>query len=87
MPLFALPSPHQKCLRILPVTHREIHRSCEALKLLILHFHAEDARPQPQFHIAVNTIDRSQYHFSIVGEAVKRLIREGVTIAAREGVV
>ena len=56
---------------MLPVTRREIHRSREALKLLILHFHAEDACPQPQFHITVNTIDRSQYHFLIVGEAVK----------------
>jgi hypothetical protein len=31
----------------------------------------EDAHPQPQFHIAVNTIDRLQYHFSIAGEAMK----------------
>jgi hypothetical protein len=31
----------------------------------------EDARLQLQSHIAVNTIDRSQYYFSIVGEAAK----------------
>jgi hypothetical protein len=31
----------------------------------------EDARLQPQFHIAVNIINQLQYHFSIVSKAMK----------------
>jgi hypothetical protein len=31
----------------------------------------EDALPQLQFHIAITTINRLQYYFSIVGEAAK----------------
>jgi hypothetical protein len=76
MPCEAPPSDHSSVnsasSSMLPLSCRETHRSCKALRPVILRFYAGRCPSAATISPSLSTtIGRSQYPFSIVGEAAK----------------